>query len=569
MPHKVTFPLPPELSAHADGVALDLAFGDGVRFLKQWQAWRENPTARRMLHYVGIAAAQLGAPADHPLSAQLHAARVGLQPGIHRITFEGGAISLTLCIGETLQMLPELTFQADSVWMSGTETVWDKWAVKALTRKCRRGTRLHRTNGLCDTALEAHLRAAGFQCASEPAVYDPPWTLRTSRGKATPDAPVPSTCAVIGAGLAGASVAHALAVRGWQVTVFDTHPEPAGGASGLPVGLVVPHVSADDSPRSRLSRTGARLMLTHAQQRLSVDQDWAASGVMEHRSAVPPGGDALPDTLWHAQAGWIKPARLVRAWLDHPGITFLGNTPVRRLSKTNGHWLIHDAVDHEVGRTSLLIVANAMGCVPLLQDAKEPLLTGMAQQLDALHAMHGTLSMGTHTMNGPGEACDSLFLPFPPNPINGSGSLVPNVPTGEDRFWAAGATYDPLPADSATLQQQHQANWTRLHRLLPTLANALKPAFEANTVQAWSGQRCVTHDRLPLVGPLTADATAWICVGLGSRGLSFSALCAELLVARIGSEPLPIEASLARSLDAARPQRSVRLFAKAPTPGAD
>jgi hypothetical protein len=34
--------------------------------------------------------------------------------------------------------------------------------------------------------------------------------------------------------------------------------------------------------------------------------------------------------------------------------------------------------------------------------------------------------------------------------------------------------------------------------------------------------------------------------------MSFSVLCAELLAARFGAEPLPIEAKLARSLEALR-----------------
>ncbi len=37
----------------------------------------------------------------------------------------------------------------------------------------------------------------------------------------------PARCAVVGAGLAGAAVARALALRGWQVTVLDRAAQPA------------------------------------------------------------------------------------------------------------------------------------------------------------------------------------------------------------------------------------------------------------------------------------------------------------------------------------------------------
>ena len=48
---------------------------------------------------------------------------------------------------------------------------------------------------------------------------------------------------------------------------------------------------------------------------------------------------------------------------------------------------------------------------------------------------------------------------------------------------------------------------------------------------------------LPL-HPLARPAT-WI-------GLSFAVLCAELLAARMGAEPLPVEANLAKALHALR-----------------
>jgi tRNA 5-methylaminomethyl-2-thiouridine biosynthesis bifunctional protein len=49
---------------------------------------------------------------------------------------------------------------------------------------------------------------------------------------------------------------------------------------------------------------------------------------------------------------------------------------------------------------------------------------------------------------------------------------------------------------------------------------------------------------------------------MGSRGLSFSALCAELLAARLGAEPLPVEFSLSRSLDVNRVRRKPSLHAE-------
>jgi hypothetical protein len=82
------------------------------------------------------------------------------------------------------------------------------------------------------------------------------------------------TVSIIGAGIAGAGTARALAERGWQVAVLDAGDAPAAGASGLPVGVVAPHTSHDDSGVSRLSRAGLRLMEQTMRLLLTEGVDW-------------------------------------------------------------------------------------------------------------------------------------------------------------------------------------------------------------------------------------------------------------------------------------------------------
>lgn len=398
------------------------------------------------------------------------------------------------------------------------------------------------------------------------AIYGPRWELRTTRAQVITAITKPLRCAVIGAGLAGASVAQAMALRGWQVTVLDDHAQPAQGASGLPVGLVVPHVSVDDSPRSRMSRVGARLTLQHAHHLLHRGLDWDDSGVLELKAdadrclaASKPlmeGGwvarsGAFPSGLWHAHAGWIKPARLVGAWLAQPGIQIVCNTAVRHLRRVGGIWLLQGATGETVAEAELVVVANAMGALPLLDslDAALALLPEVRDKLQGLQALHGTVSHGPMPSGG-----DTRFPPFP---VNGSGSLVAHVPTALGPQWYAGATYETDPDQCLNASQQHTKNWERLNDLLPTAAHALQFQFDGLLVDRWTGTRCVAYDRLPLVGPVLPDASTglWLSLAMGSRGLTFAALCAELLAARIASEPLPIEARLAQSLDLHRPRR--------------
>ena len=137
--------------------------------------------------------------------------------------------------------------------------------------------------------------------------FNPAWEPRTSRtAKPAPEHPAPARCLVIGAGLAGAATAASLARRGWQVQVLDAATAPAGGASGLPLGLFAPHLSPDDNVFSRVSRSGVRAMLQQSQALLQPGLDWNPDGVLERRPpdnlGLPVGWEHSPGADWSLAA---------------------------------------------------------------------------------------------------------------------------------------------------------------------------------------------------------------------------------------------------------------------------
>ncbi len=558
---------------------LDSRFDSGLEFLRTWCCWRQDAQRPRLLHYVALTAAPvreedlraIAAPFPEllPLVDELAAQCLGLSAGFQRFMLDRDRVLLTLCVGDTMAMLRAQQFFADSVYLAtdGSErtpvSAWNVWTVKALARCCRRDTALAMADGA--PGLVADLTQCGFEFQGNQTIrpnnqdqaapsgilstrFNPRWQLRNTR-KSRPVKPVPvGSCAVVGAGLAGASVAAALARRGWQVQVLDQADAPAAGASGLPVGLVAPHVSADDSPLSRLSRCGVRLMLQQARGLLQQGTDWDATGILERRVDGSPG---LPD-IWHQQAAWLKPTRLVRAWLAQPGVTFQGNSRVAGMRRHEAGWDLLDAQGQQLARADRVVFANATNAMPLIESlqAALPSLGLRASQLPAMQGLRGLLSWALH--DGTPDAA------FPAFPVKGAGSVVPRVPVdgdcGPGLAWFVGSSYQPDGEVPRPDEQNHAVNLARLRQLLPQLGQALAPQFESGKVHAWKNIRCVTADRLPAVGPLSSadNASLWICAGMGSRGLSFSVLCAELLAARWGAEPLPIEAGLARSLEALR-----------------
>jgi tRNA 5-methylaminomethyl-2-thiouridine biosynthesis bifunctional protein len=261
--------------------------------------------------------------------------------------------------------------------------------------------------------------------------------------------------------------------------------------------------------------------------------------------------------LWHPYAAWIKPARLVQQWLAHAQIRFHGACPVHTLRRAQTDWLLCDAPGAERGRADMVVFANAFGCAELLARMATDLagevtwLPGVLHKLQSLQAMQGTLSLGPCPTNNSASA-------FAPYPINGHGSFVSGVPGAQGPQWFAGSTFQTDPLLHADLAREHAINRKKLQALQPDAAQALSDQFAHGLVRAWQGTRCITHDRLPLVGPLQEGPNPglWLCAGMGARGLSFSALCAELLAAWLGGEPLPVESNLAKLLASGRVQKS-------------
>jgi tRNA 5-methylaminomethyl-2-thiouridine biosynthesis bifunctional protein len=497
---------------------------DELAFLRLWQAWAADAHRPTHLHVVAHTAqptqadALLNAAASDPkllpLAQRLAEQCWGLLPGIHRLRFALNGdtpacyhLSLTLCVGP----------HAD----------WPEFAEVLRTYK----------TGLCQT----------------------PPDLAALKVR---------TVTIIGAGIAGAGTARALAERGWQVTVLDAGAAPAVGASGLPVGVVAPHTSHDDSGVSRLSRAGLRLMEHTMQALLTEGMDWGCTGVRERRlpgktrrggvplswlnehahtandwthKAPPPAPD---DAYWHPRGAWLRPAQLVRALLNHPNIRWQGNAKVDALQRRENQWQVLQG-NTVLAESARVVLAAGPGSAALIATATED---GSAPRINPLR---GQISWGLMA-DLPADAH------MPATPVNGNGSFVHNITTPDGPAWFTGGTYDRIHSDARLLDSDHAENLERLHALEPETAAALAPLFatvgtDAPRVHGWAGVRCGVHDRLPMTGRVpNAPEGLYMNTAMGSRGLTLGLLCGELLAAQWHGEPLPVEARLAQFLNATR-----------------
>lgn len=513
---------------------LDTAFGDGARLATLLDS---RTASDPWLHYVAVIAPGWDSRSGPLTLASIAPFTLVAAGDVQRCDLEAARIRLTVYAGSAAGLLNALELQADAVWwMHEAEADQTEAAIKALARVCVLGASIQTTTAW---AAVPSWQSAGFIPAdgAQRFTYAPPWRLRRTRQLQRDVMRAPARCAVIGAGISGAALADAMARRGWAVTVFDTQPQPAQGGSGVPAALVAPLTSADDNPATRLTRHGLRRMrqtlrALSARGLLRQGLDWEASGV----TRVLETGERE----WQPDGLWLRPTALVQAWLAHPQIAFCGEHPVARVTRHGVLWHIEGKDGKLLAQAELVLLANGLDCQSLLSTVEtEP---RAASAVAMLHAAFGTVSIGK---------ADGVAH-RPPAPVNGAGSLIPALPgvTGtEAQQWLVGADFSAQPLPIA---QTHAANMQRLQTLAPDM--------RAQPSAHWQGQRCVSHDRMPLVGPLLAapDATLWLCAGMGARGMAWSGVCAELLASRITGEPWPLARDLARHVDSQRRRAFIR-----------
>lgn len=574
-------------------VILETGFGLGTNFLATLQAWRADAGRPRRLHYVSVekhplVGEDLVAGGEQRELANELARRWPLPlPGLHRIEFDDGRVVLTLAFGDARELIPQLMLGADAIYLDGfapdrNPEMWEPALLKAVAHCARPAATLATwctarpvRDALQAAGLEVELRQGfGHKRQMLAARYAPRYVVRRHEPPAAYAGA--RRAAIVGAGLAGAACADALARRGWQVDVIERGATVAAGVSSLPWGLLHPQFSIDDNILARLSRAGVAAS-RRALDRVAQGGDaagqpiWRETGIFQQaadmdeaerwNAALEPwprefvtSRDATAATpalgltprgagLWWPDGRIVSAAHWCSALLDHPRIRVQLGMEAAGSAVSDG-WSLAAADGRAISSVPVLIAANAFDAPRLLSLST------------TLTAVRGRI---THLDPAPFAALKA--------PITGDGYLL-RAPDGSVSI---GATYEtPLDFDPhASALDSERATASNLARLSRLLADA--PA--ATPIGSFDGLRCVARDRLPLAGAVADEALAWqqaerlkgahfedlprragmfACFALGSRGLTLAALLAELIACRIEGEPLPIERDLAAAIDPAR-----------------
>lgn len=348
---------------------------------------------------------------------------------------------------------------------------------------------------------------------------------------------------IIGAGVAGASIARQFASRGHSVIVLERE-QPACGGSGNPVAVVRPEPGGADNPIAEFSAAGVNCLrdwlarhgaavphvfcgafrMTRDQRRHDKLRAYAATrpgseiaevggaAAAELCGAVPAGpGFFLPS------AGWLDPVALVHAFLDHPLIDLRPRAEVTHLDRSaDGLWQLRLS-DGKIFSANRVVMATAYA-------------TKLSPVSLAVDRARGQLSVFPEQRQRPIQVI-----------VCRDGYVTPAI----GGMHTIGATIQYEDEDPAGRKSDDLENFQRLQRLLPGLVN--DPDIVQSGRVAW---RATTQDRLPLVGQIAEGL--YVSVGHGSRGIACAPLCAELLVASICGETLPMAREWLKRLDPLR-----------------
>ena len=585
--------LPGRWAGRAHFAVLATGFGLGHNFLATWNAWQQDPLRCARLSYLSIEPhppqradlARAHAASPLPLLAgALLAQWPALTPDLQLIDFDAGRVRLLLALGGLAQVLPELVASVDAFYLDGlapgiSPDMGGLRTLRGLHRLAAPGATLA-TWGVADS-LRDSLRAAGFEVQQAPGMR-PAQAMTVARFAPRVQAAAPPgrrplalagagspQVAVIGAGLAGAAAARALAARGVAVQVFDHRPGPAGETSGNAGGLFHGVVHGHDGPHARWLRAAAlhtervlRPLIEAGSVPGAIDGllrgeqalDASAMAALLQRQALPaayaqvrpaalPGGRPA---WFYPGGGWVSPAALCAAWLGGDGITPRYGCGVHRLQPQAGRWRLHGRGGQLLAEVDAVLLCNAADAARLAGIAVWPLQQRRGQTTLLPAGLPGA--------------------PLLPLPIADAGYalqladgrlLCGGVSQAEDR--------DPLQPDGALREADHAAHLATLRRL-----TGWDGDLPASALQGRVGWRLQADDRLPLLGAVPdiaappgnrrldqprfvpRQAGLYVFTALGSRGISQAALGGEILAGWLTGAPLPAPAALLDALDPAR-----------------
>ncbi|KQY89845.1 tRNA (5-methylaminomethyl-2-thiouridine)(34)-methyltransferase MnmD [Brevundimonas sp. Root1423] len=528
----------------------ELGFGTGLNITALLELWRREGPADGRLHVFSVEGFPLGRnEAARALSAwpELAEAAEALlavwpepTPGYHRLDLPGFNAVLDLAVGEVERALAQWTGRADAWFLDGfapstNPAMWSDAVMDGIAARSAPGARVA-TFTVAGSVRRA-LAERGFEVAKRPGHGRKRERLEAWLPGMADEPAIPSV-AIVGAGIAGASLARAFAALGVRPTVVEA--EGAGaGASGFPAALVTPRLDAGDEGiaglfAQALERANAlyadvpgAIVANGVLQLEQQPRDAGRFGKISAQPVWPDGamttvdaddasgrlGEAVGGGLLMAGALALRPAPVLEQWLQGADRVTAGVAGVERCGD---RWRLIDGAGGAILEADVVVIAAGWGAATLWPEAPLSPVRGQADWVSAVDT--------------------------PPVAWGGYA-----IPTGEGLLF--GATHDRGEGSTEVRAVDSARNLAVLVANLPGLAARVEAAEPG---QARAAVRATTPDRLPLAGGVPGLPGLFLLGGLGSRGFCAAPLLAEHVAALALGRASPLPRDFAARVDPAR-----------------
>ena len=598
------------LQSHQYFCVGETGFGTGLSILALWQCWQQcRPNNHSRLHVLTVEKSPLSLadltralnawPALAHLSSQLLAQYPPALPGCHRLVFAHERFSIDLWLGDAAEALSlvQTTHPIDAWFLDGfaptlNPDIWQDTVLSQVIRLSAVGTTFASFSvaGVVKRGLTAHgiqvKRSRGF--AAKRHMLTGIWSKQLENHKNDEDhenkasldtqsiAQQISTpnrsdinfkfnpkIAVIGAGIAGLSMAHALSQRGYACHLFDS-AKPLHGASGNPRALIAPRITALEKFSNNLMNIGGLYSMRYWQQYAEVIERTEILHIIEqraeetlhhanqysaeiltildakqtsHKATI----EVLLPSICFTHNALLNPIKLAEHVLSHPLVHF-HVADIKQLQSKGQQWqLIND--QHSIVQINDTV--NGTECVdPYAEHCFDHVIVCSAlnsptlcPSLKPFKPIRGQVSWFTHRKNS---------TPLIPVPMS-YGGYIASLPDQEGTLLGASFIPDDRRTDIRTVDHQH--NLGLLSAVSPALAHALPP------LHYWQGRasiRAQSPDYLPFIGQVPNMPNVWTLSGLGSKGFSVAPLGSEFICAQLLGEVWPITQQVAQTISPAR-----------------
>lgn len=373
----------------------------------------------------------------------------------------------------------------------------------------------------------------------------------------------PSSVAIIGAGIAGASIANELASRGHKVDIYDPKfaHMPVGEALETSAGAITPVITADDSPKSRISRAGvlrayARWQcffdhqispcgtlevdrdkgyaksLAEAVEILNFPKDWIRRVTAQEASEIS-GFHIKKDAVFLPYGMQISPLKMINALLERENISTQAQYITAVKPSSGGKYILCGNDDFNSPEYEYVVIATAIDTPKLLASSgldftilKSGHRTPSVPKFETMHALSGeTLRVPSQMVNG-GPKCI----------IGGLGYFLPQM----GGYCVMGSTYKHGEMNPQLTAEGEKAILSKIPVDFEFTADEL---IENQGLRGHACIRAVINGRTPIIGRLKGTNVFLACA-YASHGMTWASLGAEIIATEIAGEPAPLTRDL-------------------------